>query len=73
MENVELPKYNGEPLYPCGIIETEMCIRTNHSFTAVFHYDNLYNKDERAANATKEIFDKFSFRPSTELELSIYV
>lgn len=59
LENRPMPEYNGETLYPCGSVQTSMCLRHDYSFTVQADMDALEQKDAVAAQALKEELDKY--------------
>ncbi|MBR5157588.1 MAG: hypothetical protein IKW59_07460 [Clostridia bacterium] len=66
LENITLPEYNGEPLYPCGKLIKESYIGHNYSYTVEFTYKKLCEKDEIAAGAARELFARYNFFPPVE-------
>ena len=41
LENCPLPRYNGEPLYPCGAIPKDLMVRPQFSYTVEVAWDRL--------------------------------
>lgn len=53
-ENVELPSYNGELLYPFGEISKQMAVRYDFSRTCEIFWKSLSEKDEEIVSFVRE-------------------
>lgn len=58
-EHRELPEYNGEVLYPCGLSATDMAVRYDYCYTIGVNSDKLRQKDKIACDALENIVSKF--------------
>lgn len=59
LEKRPLPAYNGQALYPCGLLSADTCVNYNFSYTVRVNWEELEKKDLIAAQALRQDLSGF--------------